>query len=217
MNRFKVGDKVVLINADRYTHRNSEQVRKLLGQTLIVRSVDYNELTPAVFAGLPGDGCWHWYPEDLQLVPESDASPTPGKRFQVGDYVVVIAGPDKSDKVHVVTESGDSTYPLRVAFCTYTTDGRLLTCGTSSCMRHATIQEITAMQKPKVLHRGDLVEYLDEVWVVTHGTVPTDMFAKISSMTGKERTRWVAPDAVVLVGDILKKVKRLKAQMGDEK
>ena len=133
--------------------------------------------------------------------------------FKPGDHVVLIAGPSKSDKVHVVKSSGDSAYPLRVGFCTYTTDGRLLTCGNSSYMRHATTQEINAMQKPKVLHRGDLVEYLEEVWVVTNGTVPTDMFAKISSVTGEERTRLVAPDAVALVGNIRKKVKRIKKEM----
>ena len=142
MSQFKVGDRVKLINADRYTHRNSEQIQKLLGQTLVVRSVDYDELTPAVFAGLPGDGCWHWYPEDLQLV-----------------------------------------------------------------------SELVTPQKPKQLDRGDLIEYLGEVWVVTLGTTPTDIFAKISTMTGKERTRWVTAYDVTCVGNIRKKIKRIKKEM----
>ena len=74
-------------------------------------------------------------------------------------------------------------------------------------------QETKAMQKPKVLHRGDLVTYCGEVWVVTAGTAPTDMFAEISSMTGKERTRWVMAYDVTCVGNIRKKVKRFKKEM----
>ena len=67
------------------------------------------------------------------------------------------------------------------------------------------------------LKRGELVEYQGDIWVVTNGTLPTDLFAKISSVTGKERARWVAPDAVVLVGNIRKKVKRIKKEMECEK
>lgn len=146
MKQFKVGDKVKLINADRYTHRNFKQIQELLGQTLVVRSVHYDGPNPAVFAGVPGDGCWEWHPNDLQLV--SELAPT---------------------------------------------------------------------QKPKMLDRGDLIEYLGEVWIVTIGTTPTDIFAQISTLTGRERTRWVTAYDVTCVGNIRKKVKRIKNEMENSK
>jgi len=63
------------------------------------------------------------------------------------------------------------------------------------------VPELVTTQKPKMLDRGDLVEYLGEVWIVTIGTTPTDIFAKISTMTGKERTRWVTAYDVTCVGN----------------
>lgn len=90
----------------------------------------------------------------------------------------------------------------------------------SCCWREEDLRLVSkpaTAQKPKLLDRGDLVEYLGEVWIVTIGTTPTDIFAKISTMTGKERTRWVTAYDVTCVGNIRKKVKRLKAQMGDGK
>ena len=83
-------------------------------------------------------------------------------------------------------------------------------------LRLAAAEEIEAATKPKSpkpLKRGDLVKYLGEVWVVTTGTVPTDMFSQISTLTGKERMRWVKPDAVVRLGAIRKKVKKLKQEI----
>lgn len=146
MSKFKPGDKVTPINMDRYTDRNSDQRKEMLGRTLVVRSVHNDETTSAVFAGVPGDGCWEWHPNDLRLVSKPATA-----------------------------------------------------------------------QKPKLLDRGDLVEYLGEVWIVTIGTVPTDIFAQISTMTGKERTRWVTAYDVTRVGSIRKKVKRIKKDMGDSK
>ena len=133
--------------------------------------------------------------------------------FKAGDRVIIIAGPHKGPEVHTVRATTNRQYPLRVANGTYTAEGAWYSTNNMVCLRHATAEEIAATQKPKVLHRGDLVEYLGEVWVVTNGTVPTDLFAQISTLTGREKTRWVTPDAVVRVGSIRKKVKRIKKDM----
>lgn len=91
MSRFKPGDKVTPVNVDRYTHRNFDQLKKLLGRTLVVRSVHNDEFTSAVFAGVPGDGCWQWHPNDLRLVsvqPEPEADPAPAQKpLRRGDLV----------------------------------------------------------------------------------------------------------------------------------
>ena len=138
-------------------------------------------------------------------------------KFKVGDYVVVIAGPDKSSKVHVVESSGNPTYPLRVAFCTYTEDGRLLTNSKGSYMRLATIKEIAAMQKPKPLRRGDLVECRGVLWVVYSEGEDFDGYYWIASLTGIPETHRIGINELTRVGSISKKVNRLQAQMEDVK
>ena len=212
MNRFKVGDKVTLISVDRYAFRYVDDMKQLFGRTLVVRSVHYDQFTPVVFAGVPGDVCWNWYPDDLQLVSEPDADPKPSEHFRVGDYVVLIAGPDKSDKVHVITESGDPDYPLRVAFCTYMADGRLLTCGNSSYMRHATAKEISAMQKPKRLRWGDLVVCNGEIHMVFDDHPDEDGDYRILCLTMACGYSYMPAKDMSRVGSIRKKIKRLKQE-----
>ena len=56
MSRFKVGDLVTPVNVDRYTDRNSDRRKEMLGRTLVVRSVHNDEFTSVVFAGFPGKG-----------------------------------------------------------------------------------------------------------------------------------------------------------------
>lgn len=133
-------------------------------------------------------------------------------KFKVGDYVVVIAGPDKSSKVHVVESSGNPTYPLRVAFCTYTEDGRLLTNSKGSYMRLATIKEIAAMQKPKPIRRGDLVEFCGNIWVVIDAHLDHGG-CWIGAITGDPETRYSNASELTRVGSIRKKVNRLQAEM----
>lgn len=65
MSKFKPGDKVTPINMDRYTDRNSDQRKEMLGRTLVVRSVHNDEFTSVVFAGFPGKGVWQ-----LERVPD---------------------------------------------------------------------------------------------------------------------------------------------------
>ena len=75
MSRFKVGDLVTPINMDRYTDRNSDRRKEMLGRTLVVRSVHNDEFTSVVFAGFPGEGVWQWRPDDLHLVSEAQPEP----------------------------------------------------------------------------------------------------------------------------------------------
>lgn len=231
MSKFKVGDKVMLINVDRYTYYVDNIPNKLLGKPLVINSISTDKNgNEIVYAGVPeGVCCWQWYSDDLQLVSEAQAEsaeqapaevpePKHSKQFKVGDYVVVIAGPQKSKRVRTLKERSSAgwCYPLCIGSQCYNSEGKR-SWTEPVCLRHATEEEIAAMQKPKLLDRGDLVEYLGEVWIVTIGTAPTDIFAKISTMTGKERTRLVTAYDVTRVGNIRKKIKRLKAQMGDEK
>lgn len=137
-------------------------------------------------------------------------------KFKVGDYVVAIAGPDKSSKVHVVESSGNPTYPLRVGPCAYTADGRLFTSSNSSCMRLATIKEIAAMQKPKPIRRGDLVEFCGNIWVVIDAHLDHGG-CWIGAITGDPETRYSNASELTRVGSIRKKVKQLKAQVEYEK
>ena len=71
MSKFRVGDKVTPVNVDRYTDRNSDRRKEMLGRTLVVRSVHNDEFTSVVFAGFPGEGVWQWRPDDLRLVSEA--------------------------------------------------------------------------------------------------------------------------------------------------
>ena len=75
MSKFKVGDKVTPVNMDRYTDRNSDRRKEMLGRTLVVRSVHNDEFTSVVFAGFPGEGVWQWRPDDLHLVSEAQPEP----------------------------------------------------------------------------------------------------------------------------------------------
>lgn len=138
-------------------------------------------------------------------------------KFKVGDYVVVIAGPDKSSEVHVVESSGNPTYPLRVAFCTYTEDGRLLTNSKGSYMRLATAEEIEASKKSNLLRRGDLVECRGVLCVVYSEGEDFDGYYWIASLTGIPETHRIGINELTRVGSISKKVNRLQAQMEDVK
>lgn len=103
MSKFKVGDKVTLSSVDRYAFRDVDHMKQLFGRTLVVRSVHYDQFTPVVFAGVPGDVCWNWYPDDLRLVSEAQPKPAPQKPVLRGDLVefngsicvVISEGPDR--------------------------------------------------------------------------------------------------------------------------
>ena len=134
-------------------------------------------------------------------------------KFKVGDHVVLIAGPEKSNEVHVVTKSDNPTYPLRVAFYTYTEDGRLLTDSKGSYMRHATAEEMAASKKSNLLRRVDLVECRGALWVVYSEGEDFDGYYWIASLTGVPETHRIGINELTRVGSISKKAKRLEVQM----
>ena len=73
MKRFETGDKVVLVNPDRYASRNPKAMEKLSSNTLVVHSVTRN--ASVVFAGLPGKKVWPWHSKDLTLAYEDWEEP----------------------------------------------------------------------------------------------------------------------------------------------
>ena len=118
MSKFKVGDKVKVINVDRYTDRNSDRQKEMLGCTLLVRAVYYEEFTTGVFTGVPGEGVWRWHPDDLQLVSETQTQPVPQKPLRRGDlvrykgeiWVVYSEGGDRHGNCSIASLTGESDY-----------------------------------------------------------------------------------------------------------
>lgn len=73
MNTFKAGDKVVLVNPDRYVSRYPKAIEKLSNNTLVVHSVSIDGF--GVFAGLPGKKARVWHSKDLALAYEDWEEP----------------------------------------------------------------------------------------------------------------------------------------------
>jgi hypothetical protein len=76
MSKFKVGDKVTLINPD--TIEYTPFMEGLLGKTLVVRQIiqlvhNGKNDNERILAGIHGKGEWIWRAEDLRLVPETPA------------------------------------------------------------------------------------------------------------------------------------------------
>ena len=74
MKRFETGDKVVLVNPDRYVSRYPKAMEKLSNNTLVVNSVSIDG--SAVFAGLPGKKARVWHSKDLALAYEDWEEPS---------------------------------------------------------------------------------------------------------------------------------------------
>mgnify|MGYP000853136271 FL=1 len=84
MSKFKVGDAVVLVNADSY----SDIMRQLVGVSLVVRTVDNDRCgCEVVCAGVPGEEGWFLRSDDLQLVPVPTTAKKP-KPLRRGDLVL---------------------------------------------------------------------------------------------------------------------------------
>lgn len=218
MSKFKVGDKVVVINVDSY----SNIMKHLVGEELIVRSVGNDKCgCEIVYAGIPGVEGWFLRSDDLRLISETQTEsadqapaevpePKHSKQFKVGDYVVVIGGHNKSDQVHIVTDSGFSVYPLEVNFLTYTTEGRLVTTDENVCLRHATPEEIAASKKPKPLRRGDLVLYREQLGIIHN--IDSDGYW-VAALTGDGCCVHKNAKDLMRIGSVRKKIKRIKKGM----
>ena len=237
MSQFKVGDKVKVINVDRYTDHNSDQRKEMLGCTLRVRAIYYEEFTTGVFTGIPGEGVWRWHPDDLELA--SEPAPTavaevPEPAGQLGRTPFQIACDmfNPGDKIMIL--SADPTYPA----CKREMVGTVQTvieisartqqpihaeipgqgsrwAWMSDEVRLATPEEIAAAEKP--LRRGDLVLYKGEIWVVYSEGGDRHGDYSIASLTGESDYNWAKIYELTRIGTIRKKVKQLKAQVEDEK
>ena len=93
MNKFKVGDTVTPVKAERYGHNHI--MKQLVGKTLVVSWVslfagnDEND-SKLVLAGSPGEVVRFWHSEDLQLVPTAQPESIPPamqKPIRRGDLV----------------------------------------------------------------------------------------------------------------------------------
>ena len=73
MIKFRPGDKVSPVSANRCTY--IDDMAKLIGSTLIVRSITIDARNEEVVeAGLPGEE-WFWHPDDLRLVVDGEPIP----------------------------------------------------------------------------------------------------------------------------------------------
>lgn len=138
--------------------------------------------------------------------------------FKPGDKVVVIDGPQKGEKVRTLKNRVDSifftNFPARIKNQHYDAKGNWYA-GAKVCLRHATPEEIAAAEKP--LRRGDLVEYDGRICVVFSKGTDSEGEYMIASLTGESDYYWPTIDKLTRICSIRKKIKRLKAQMGDEK
>ena len=129
MSKFKVGDKVVLINVDQY----SDIMKQLMGKVLVVNSIDTDKCgCEIVCARVPGEEGWFLYSDDLRLVseakPEPATEPAPAaaqklKPLRRGDLVeyrgqigvVHETDPDEDDGYWVAMLTGDGRCVCRGA------------------------------------------------------------------------------------------------------
>lgn len=131
--------------------------------------------------------------------------------FKPGDKVVVIAGPQKGEKVRTIKDRNWSRpFPLGIGDHSYTKDGKHMHSGPIA-LRHATADEIAAAEKP--LRRGDLVVWNGEIGVVFSNCADRDGDYAIASLTGDPDHYWVKIDELTRISSIGKKVERLKNEM----
>lgn len=131
--------------------------------------------------------------------------------FKPGDKVVVIDGPQKSEKVRTLKNRVDSifftNFPVRIKNQHYDAKGNWYA-GEKACLRHATAEEIAASKKPKQIRRGDLVECRGALWVVYSNGEDFNGDYSIASLTGIPQTHRVGINELTRVGSISKKAKQ---------
>lgn len=139
-------------------------------------------------------------------------------QFKPGDKVVVIAGPQKGEKVRTLKNRVDSiffrNFPVRIKNQHYDAKGIWFS-GTEVCLRHATTDEITAAQKP--LRRSDLVMHRGQIGVVHEIDPDGEDGYWVAMLTGDARCVCRGAEDLTRIGSVRKKVKRIKKEMGDSK
>lgn len=124
MSKFKVGDTVTPIKAERYD--NNHIMKQLIGKTLVVTWVrlfvgNDEDDSKLVLAGVPGEVVWLWHSEDLQLVPTAQPESIPPavqKPIRRGDlvqykgeiWVVFSEGEDRYGDYSIASLTGESDY-----------------------------------------------------------------------------------------------------------
>lgn len=119
MSKFKVGDAVVLVNADSYSYI----MRQLVGVSLVVRTVENDRCgCEVVCAGVPGGEGWFLRSDDLRLVSAAEPTgPTPvtvQKPIRRGDLVeyngdicvVFSKGANRDGEYRIAPLTGRSDY-----------------------------------------------------------------------------------------------------------
>ena len=131
--------------------------------------------------------------------------------FKPGDKVVVINGPQKSEKVRTLKNRVDSifftNFPVRIKNQHYDAKG-IWYAGTKVCLRHATPEEIAAAEKP--LRRGDLVMHRGQIGVVHE--IDRDGDCWVAMLTGDGGCVCRGAEDLTCVGSIRKKIKRLNQE-----
>lgn len=135
--------------------------------------------------------------------------------FKTGDQVIIIAGPHKGPEVHTVQATTSRQYPLLVGNGTFTAEGAWYSTNNMVCLRHATAEEIAAMQKPKPIRRGDLVMCRGQIGMV-HDIDNNGDNCWIAMLTGNKNYYYTTTDGFIRIGSIRKKVKQLRQQFGGE-
>ena len=189
MKTFKTGNKVVLVNPDRYESRNAKAMKKLANNTLVVHSVSSDG--SVVFAGLPGKRTWPWHSKDLALAYEDWEEPSSDyshytRAFRYPEDFQLESDQDKANNPEPVTEVPEPN-----------------------------LLQIEASHKPKSLRRGDLVIYDGDICVVLSkfdGDDGGDYV--VASMTRDPYYCWPKVSELTPVGSIRKKIKKIKNLTG---
>ena len=222
MSGFKPGDKVMLINVDRYTYYVDDIPKKLLGKPLVINSIGTDKIgNEIVYAGVPeGVCCWQWYPNDLRLV--SSREPTPFQiaceRYNPGDKIMILsADPTYPQYKQEMVGTVQTVLAIRAQTCRpihAEIPGQGITWSwMPDEVRLATPEEIESAKKPQKLCRGDLVVYKGEICVVFSEGPDRAGDYMVASLTGDPDYNWPKIDELVRVGSIIKKVRRLKDNM----
>lgn len=207
MSKFKMGDVVTPISAERYTELNIELMRQLVGETLVVGSAYYDDCYSIVFAGPVGEKEWPWHPDDLRLV--SSGEPTPFQiaceQYKPGDKIMILSA-DPMCSIYKREMVGTVQTVIAIRYNTprpihAEIPGQGITWSwMPDEVRLATPEEIESAKKPQKLSRGDLVVYKGEICVVFNEGPDRAGDYMVASLTGDPDYNWPKIDELVRVG-----------------
>jgi len=206
---FKVGDYVVPVRIDSENYKEDRSSMRDKVLRVLRVSHDNKDICAGPFMDLAGS--LKWNKDDLRHATKDEILATVEPvEFKDGDLVVSI---DNPFRVMVIrNQQPDTSYPFTVEGTWVSKYGVEYWSGEVS-VRHATKDEIDASQKPQPLRRGDLVEYRGDVWVVYSEGEDRDGEYWISSLTGDPASDYVTVDKLSHVGNIRKKIEKVKREI----